>query len=110
MPILGVTHGDSGESIQQLSVGTKVSIGEIIHRGDKTFPSKLDRFVFSIVIRTRVFRPSAKRGFRDYLTYHSQSTRTILAGIVRLCQALQGRQKFSSSQALFSKVCWLKAK
>jgi len=43
--IFGVTHGQDGRVVQQLSVSTKVSIGRPPN-GDRNHPTKVDHFVF----------------------------------------------------------------
>jgi hypothetical protein len=46
MAIFGLTVSETGEQIQRLAVSTRVAIGERVRRGDKTFPAKLDHFIF----------------------------------------------------------------
>jgi len=46
MPIFGVTVGEQGEVMQRLAVSTKVAIGQVVTRNGKTYPQKLDHFVF----------------------------------------------------------------
>jgi Recombination directionality factor-like len=46
MPIFGLTVGEQGEVIQRLAVTTKVAIGQVVQRNGKSYPQKLDHFVF----------------------------------------------------------------
>jgi hypothetical protein len=47
MAIVGLTVSEDGQPIQRLAVSTKVAIGEVkMAKNGKTYPSKLDHFVF----------------------------------------------------------------
>jgi hypothetical protein len=46
MPIFGLTVSEQGEVMQRLAVTTKVAIGEVVKQNGKTYPQKLDHFVF----------------------------------------------------------------
>jgi hypothetical protein len=46
MAIVGITVSATGEEIQSLAVGTKVSIGEVVQTKNGTRPNKLDHFAF----------------------------------------------------------------